>query len=159
MMIRAMLIMHRVKIENVECIWLASLNAMQIEISIAVAYDFNQLIYAACSQPQPLPARRFRPLPRTTLFGPAPPCPAPPREKNLPRPLGGFLFYLFSEIIFLHAPKFCHLPQGFQNCFCFCSTTFPSHVGTFFGFNGKMTKINKMAINHFSGVQNDSQSV
>ena len=32
----------------------------------------------------------------------------------------------------LHAPKFCHLPQGFQNCFCFCSTTFPSHVGTFF---------------------------
>ena len=32
----------------------------------------------------------------------------------------------------LHAPMFCHLPQGFQYCFCFCYTTFPSHVGTFF---------------------------
>ena len=32
----------------------------------------------------------------------------------------------------LHAPKFCHLVHWFQNCFCFCSTTFPSHVGTIF---------------------------
>ena len=32
----------------------------------------------------------------------------------------------------LHAPKFCHLVHWFQNCFCFCSATFPSHVGTFF---------------------------
>ena len=32
----------------------------------------------------------------------------------------------------LHAPKFCHLVHWFQNCFCFCSATFPSHVGTIF---------------------------
>ena len=50
---------------------------------------------------------------------------------SLMAPLGGFLFYL-SEIIILHAPKFCHLPQGFQNCFCFCSATFSSNVGTIF---------------------------
>ena len=43
--------------------------------------------------------------------------------------LGRFLFQLFSEIIILHAPKFCHLVHWFQNCFCFCCTTFPSHVG------------------------------
>ena len=63
----------------------------------------------------------------------------------------------------LHAPKFCHLVHWFQNCFCFCFTTSPSHVGTFFGFdgnfNGKMAKINKLAKNYFSGVQNGSQSV
>ena len=42
------------------------------------------------------------------------------------------LISLFLRYPILHAPTFCHLPQGFQNCFCFCSTTFPSHVGTFF---------------------------
>ena len=42
------------------------------------------------------------------------------------------LISLFLRYPILHAPMFCHLPQGFQNCFCFCSTTFPSHVGTFF---------------------------
>ena len=30
---------------DVEYIWLTSLNAMQIKVSYAVAYDFNQLIY------------------------------------------------------------------------------------------------------------------
>ena len=73
------------------------------------------------------------------------------------------LISLFLRYPILHAPKFCYLPQGFQNCFCFCSTTFPFRVGTFYGFNGnfngKMTKINKMAKNHFSGVQINSQSV
>ena len=50
---------------------------MQIKISFAAAYDFNQLIHAVCSPP-----RRFWPLPR-----PAPhcgeggvPCPAPSRR-------------------------------------------------------------------------------
>ena len=33
-------------IMNNEYIWLASLNAMQIKVSSAIAYDFNQLIYA-----------------------------------------------------------------------------------------------------------------
>ena len=77
--------------------------------------------------------------------------------------VGQFLFQLFSEIIILHTPKFCHLVHWFQDCFCFCCATFPFHVGTFFGvngnFNGKMININKMAKNHFSGVQNGSQSV
>ena len=63
MMIRAMLIMHRVKIENVECIWLASLNAMQIEISIAVAHDFNHLIYAAGPGPSPSMPTDLDPFP------------------------------------------------------------------------------------------------
>ena len=58
---------------------LISLNAVQIKISFAAAYDFNQLIHALCS-----PLHRFWPLPR-----PDPPrrflalpLPAPPREKN-----------------------------------------------------------------------------
>ena len=34
---------------NVECIWLTSLNTMQIKVSSAVAYDFNQLIYTVCA--------------------------------------------------------------------------------------------------------------
>ena len=42
-------------IMNVDYIWLASLNAMRIKISFAVAFDFNQLIYAVCSPPWPLP--------------------------------------------------------------------------------------------------------
>ena len=36
---RVMLIMLRIKINNAEYIWLASLNAMQIKIPIVVAYD------------------------------------------------------------------------------------------------------------------------
>ena len=35
-------------IMNNEYIWLPSLNAMQIKVSSAIAYDFNQLIYATC---------------------------------------------------------------------------------------------------------------
>ena len=39
---------------NVECIWLTPLNAMQIKVSSAVAYDFNQLLcdYAVCAPPR-----------------------------------------------------------------------------------------------------------
>ena len=41
---------------NVEHIWLTPLNAMQIKVSSAVAYDFNQLLYdyAVCAPPRPL---------------------------------------------------------------------------------------------------------
>ena len=53
---------------------LNSLNAMQIEISFAVAYDFNQLIHAVCFPPWHLPAPQ--------IWTPSPPRPAPPREKN-----------------------------------------------------------------------------
>ena len=47
--------------------------------------------------------------------------------------IGWFLFWWISEFPILHAPKLLPLLHWFQNCFCFCSTTFPSHVGTFFG--------------------------
>ena len=41
---------------NVEYIWLTPLNAMQIKVSSAVAYDFNQLLYdyAVCAPPRPV---------------------------------------------------------------------------------------------------------
>ena len=66
-----MLIMNTIKSMNVEYIWLTSLNTMRINISFAVAYDFNQLTYAVCSSP-----RRFRRFPRPVNFWP---CPCPPR--------------------------------------------------------------------------------
>ena len=50
----------------------------------------------------------------------------------VPLTVRAILISLFLRYPILHAPMFCHLPQGFQNCFCFCSTTFPFHVGTFF---------------------------
>ena len=40
------MIIITIMIMNNEYIWLASLNAMQIKVSSAIAYDFNQLIYA-----------------------------------------------------------------------------------------------------------------
>ena len=45
---RLMLIMLTIKIMNNNSIfgYIASLNAMRIQISFVVAYDFNQLIYA-----------------------------------------------------------------------------------------------------------------
>ena len=45
----------------------------------------------------------------------------------------GILILLFKRYPILHAPMFCHLPQGFQNCFCFCSTTKNTHFGYFGG--------------------------
>ena len=50
--------MMTIKMMSDEYIWLTSLNAVWMKISFAVAYNFNQLIYAVCALP-----RRFRPLP------------------------------------------------------------------------------------------------
>ena len=55
------MIIITIEIMNVEYIWLALLNAMQIKVSSAVTYDFNEPIYAVC-----VPAHRLRPLPRPT---------------------------------------------------------------------------------------------
>ena len=43
-------------IMNVEYIWLTTINAMQIKVSSAVAYDFNQLMYAVHATPWPRPS-------------------------------------------------------------------------------------------------------
>ena len=55
------MIIITIEIMNVEYIWLTLLNAMQIKVSFAVTYDFNEPIYAVC-----VPARRLSPLPRPT---------------------------------------------------------------------------------------------
>ena len=44
MIMMVMLIMIKIRILNVEYIWLTSLNAMQIKIYFDVAYEFKQLI-------------------------------------------------------------------------------------------------------------------
>ena len=44
-MVLMLMIMITIKIMNVEYIWRISLNAMQINASSAVTYDFNQLIH------------------------------------------------------------------------------------------------------------------
>ena len=54
--------------QGYECCKLTSHDAMQIKISFAAAYDFNQLIHAACSPP--------RPLPTPQILTPSPPRPA-----------------------------------------------------------------------------------
>ena len=46
--------------------------------------------------------------------------------------LGGFLFSKISEFPIVHVPKLFPLLHRFQNYFCFCSRTFPSHGGSFF---------------------------
>ena len=53
--------------------------------------------------------------------------------RKTPVVIGGFLFSKISEFPIGHAAKLFPLLHWFQNCFCFCSTTFPSHVGIFFG--------------------------
>ena len=45
--------------------------------------------------------------------------------------LGWFLFWWNLAFQFLHGFKLFHFVHRFQNCFCFCSTTFPSAVRTF----------------------------
>ena len=65
---------------------------------------------------------------------------------------GWFLFSKISEFPIVHVPKLFPLLHRFQNYFCFCSWTFPSH-GSFFdygNFNGKMAK------NHFPRSDLDS---
>ena len=46
--------------------------------------------------------------------------------------LGEFLFWSNSKFVLLHVPKLCSFTCSFQNCFCFCCRTIPSHVGIFF---------------------------
>ena len=45
--------------------------------------------------------------------------------------IGNSCFNFFPEILILHIPKLCSFARCFQNCFCFLSMTFPSHVVTF----------------------------
>ena len=51
------MIIITIMIMNVESNWLTALNARQIKVSSAVAYDFNQLIYTVYALPH-----RFTPL-------------------------------------------------------------------------------------------------
>ena len=69
---------------NVKYIWLASLNAMQIKISFAVAVISisRYAQHAAC--PGPSPPRRFRPLPRPVDFWPNPAVSCPVKKKPSP---------------------------------------------------------------------------
>ena len=65
--------------------------------------------------------------------------------KIQPPPLGWFLFSKISEFPIVHVPKLFPLLHRFQNYFCFCSRTFPSHGGSFFSTTmeismGKWTK-------------------
>ena len=60
-------------------------------------------------------------------------------------------------------PSFAPWFTGFRTVFIFALRPFLPMWVLFFGFNGnfdgKMTKSNKMAKNHFYGVQNGSQSI
>ena len=56
-------------------------------------------------------------------------------------------------------PSFATCFTGFKTVFVFALLPFLPMSVLVFGFSGKMTKINKVAKNHFSGVQNGSQSV
>ena len=72
-------------------------------------------------------------------------------------------FNFFQKSLFCMLPSFATCPKVFKTVFVFALRPFLPMSVLFFGFNGnfngKMTKINKMAKNHFSGVQNGSQSV
>ena len=50
-------------------------------------------------------------------------------------PVGWFLFSKISEFPIVHVPKLFPLLHRFQNYFCFCSRTFPSHGRSFFDYN------------------------
>ena len=71
--------------------------------------------------------------------------------------VGGFLFYFFKDIQFCMLPCFATCLKVFKTVFVFALRPFLPMSVLFFGFNGnfngKMTKIKKMAKNHFSGVQ------
>ena len=77
--------------------------------------------------------------------------------------IGGFLFGKVFDIRLCMFPSCSHCFTGLRTHFVFSLAQLLPMVVDFFGFNGnfnwKMTKINKMAKNHFSGVQNGSQSV
>ena len=80
-----------------------------------------------------------------------------------PAGVGGFLFGKVFDIRLCMFPSCSHCFTGLRTYFVFSVAQLLPMVIVFFGFNGnfngKMTKINKMAKNHFSGVQNGSQSV
>ena len=76
--------------------------------------------------------------------------------KNSAYLVGGFLFWWNSKLANVHAPKMSQFFHRFQNCFCFCSRTFPSYVGTFFCFNGNYN--GKTAKNLFTAIKS-SRSV
>ena len=95
-MLMMMMILIAIKIMDIEYIWRISLNTMQIKVSSAMIYDFNQLVCICmmhkCSM---LPAsalslspppRRFRPHPALQggegFFRPSPPH----KFRLLPRP-------------------------------------------------------------------------
>ena len=70
--------------------------------------------------------------------------------------IGRFLFRKSYFFNFYMASSCSILFTGFRNVFVFALRPFLPMWVLFFGFNGnfngKMTKINKMAKNHFSGV-------
>ena len=74
-MVMMMMMMITTKIMNVEYIWRISLNAMQMKVSSAVTYDFNQLIcifvYLVYSPPRPALPYRERRVPRPSPSRPA----------------------------------------------------------------------------------------
>ena len=55
---------------------------------------------------------------------------------------GGFLFCWNSKFGNMHAPKMSRFVQIFQNCFCFRSRTFSSHVGNYFGLQWEYSRRN-----------------
>ena len=77
--------------------------------------------------------------------------------------VGGFLFGKVFDIRLCMFPSCSHCFTGLRTYFVFSVAQLLPMLVNFFGFNGnfngKMTKIKKMAKNHFSGVQNGSQSV
>ena len=77
--------------------------------------------------------------------------------------IGGFLFGKVFDIRLCMFPSCSHCFTGLRTYFVFSVAQLLPMLVNFFGFNGnfngKMTKIKKMAKNHFSGVQNGSQSV
>merc|ERR1711978_760148 len=76
---------------------------------------------------------------------------------------GILILPFFQKSLFCMLPSFATCLKVFKTVFVFALQPFLPMWVLFFGFNGningKMTKINNMAKNHFSGVQNDSQSV
>ena len=79
---------------------------------------------------------------------------------NWIRMVGDTYFTFFQKSLFCMLPSFAPWFTGFRTVIVFA---FLPMTVLFFGFNGnfnrKMTKINQMAKNHFSGVQINSQSV
>ena len=78
-------------------------------------------------------------------------------------PVGWFLLGKVFSIRLCMFPSCSHCFTGLRTYFVFSVAQLLPMVIVFFGFNGnfngKMTKINKMTKNHFSGVQNGSKSV